>query len=60
MFRKQLTDLQHACAFAKAIVDTVREPLVVLDQDLRVIAGGIQWSRYAACQSPFVHSLAAS
>ena len=38
MFRKQLTDLQHACAFAEAIVDTVREPLVVLDQDLRVIA----------------------
>jgi chemotaxis protein methyltransferase CheR len=38
MFQKQFTDLQHACAFAKAIVDTVREPLVVLDQDLRVIA----------------------
>jgi chemotaxis protein methyltransferase CheR len=38
MFRKQLTDLQHARAFAEAIVDTVREPLVVLDQDLRVIA----------------------
>ena len=38
MFRKQFTDLQNACAFAEAIVNTVREPLVVLDQDLRVIA----------------------
>jgi len=38
MFKKQLTDLQSACAFAEAIVATVREPLVVLDQDLRVIA----------------------
>jgi hypothetical protein len=26
MFRKQLTDLQSACAFAEAIVATVREP----------------------------------
>jgi chemotaxis protein methyltransferase CheR len=38
MFRKQFTDLQNACDFAEAIVNTVREPLVVLDQDLRVIA----------------------
>jgi two-component sensor histidine kinase len=38
MFRKQFTNLQNACAFAEAIVNTVREPLVVLDQDLRVIA----------------------
>jgi two-component sensor histidine kinase len=38
MFRKQFSDLQNACAFAEAIVNTVREPLVVLDQDLRVIA----------------------
>ncbi len=29
---------KHAGAFARAIVDTVREPLVVLDQDLRVLA----------------------
>ena len=36
-FRKQFTDLQNACAFANAIVATVREPLLVLDQDLRVI-----------------------
>jgi two-component sensor histidine kinase len=38
MFTKQLTDLQSAWAFAEAIVATVREPLVVLNQDLRVVA----------------------
>ena len=38
MFRKQFTNVQDACALAHAIVDTVREPLVVLDQDLRVVA----------------------
>jgi PAS domain S-box-containing protein len=37
-FRKQFTDVQDACALAYAIVDTVREPLVVLDQELRVVA----------------------
>jgi two-component sensor histidine kinase len=37
-FRKQFTDVQDACALAHAIVDTVRVPLVVLDQDLRVVA----------------------
>jgi chemotaxis protein methyltransferase CheR len=45
MFRKQLTNLQHACAFAEAIVNTVREPLVVLDQDLRVIAASRSFYR---------------
>ena len=38
MFRKQFTNLQNACAFAEAIVNTVREPLLVLDQDLRIVA----------------------
>jgi two-component sensor histidine kinase len=38
MFRKQFTDVQDAWKLAHAIVDTVREPLVVLDQDLRVVA----------------------
>jgi len=38
ILRDQLTNLQNACAFAEAIVATVREPLVVLDQDLRVVA----------------------
>jgi chemotaxis protein methyltransferase CheR len=38
MFRKEFTDPQNLNAFANAIVDTVREPLVVLDKNLRVIA----------------------
>src|ERR1700675_887050 len=38
MFRKQFTEVQDAWALAHAIVDTVREPLIVLDQDLRVVA----------------------
>ena len=37
-FRKQFTDAADACALAQAIVDTVREPVLVLDKDLRVIA----------------------
>jgi two-component sensor histidine kinase len=37
-FRKQFTDVKDACALAQAIVDTVREPVLVFDQDLRVIA----------------------
>jgi two-component sensor histidine kinase len=38
-FRKQFTDIEDACALAQAIVDTVREPVLVFDKDLRVIAG---------------------
>ena len=38
MFRKQFSEVEDACALAQAIVDTVREPLIVLDKDLRVIA----------------------
>ena len=45
MFRKQFTDLQNACAFAEAIVNTVREPLVVLDHDLRVVAASRSFYR---------------
>ena len=37
MIRKKFTTAQDACALAHAIVDTVREPIVVLDQELRVI-----------------------
>ena len=37
-FRKQFTDIEDACALAQAIVDTVREPVLVFDKDLRVIA----------------------
>lgn len=37
-FRDQFTDIADACALAQSIVDTVREPVLVLDQRLRVIA----------------------
>jgi chemotaxis protein methyltransferase CheR len=37
-FRDQFTDVADACALAQSIVDTVREPVVVLDKGLRVIA----------------------
>jgi hypothetical protein len=37
-FRKQFVDAADACALAQAIVDTVREPVLVLDKALRVIA----------------------
>jgi len=38
MFRTQFPNVQDAWILAHAIVDTVREPLIVLDQDLRVVA----------------------
>jgi PAS domain-containing protein len=37
-FRKQFTDIEDAFALAQAIVDTIREPLLVFDKELRVIA----------------------
>jgi two-component sensor histidine kinase len=37
-FRKQFTNAADACALAQSIVDTVGEPVVVLDKGLRVIA----------------------
>jgi two-component sensor histidine kinase len=37
-FRTQFADVEDACALAQAIVDTVREPVLVLDKVLRVIA----------------------
>jgi nitrogen-specific signal transduction histidine kinase len=37
-FRDQFTDIADACALAQSIVDTVREPLLVLDKGLRVVA----------------------
>jgi two-component sensor histidine kinase len=45
VFGKQFTDLRNACAFAEAIVNTVREPLVVLDQDLRVVTASRSFYR---------------
>ena len=38
MFKQQFSNASDACALAQAIVDTVREPLLVLDHDLRVVA----------------------
>ena len=35
---KPFSDVEDARALAQAIVDTVREPLLVLDEDLRVVA----------------------
>ena len=37
-FREQFTNVADACALAQSIVDTVREPVIVLDRKLRVIA----------------------
>src|SRR5271157_4386823 len=37
-FRQQFTTVADAWALAQGIVDTVREPVLVLDKDLRVIA----------------------
>jgi hypothetical protein len=37
VFKKQFSEVEDAC-LAQAMVDTVREPLIVLDKDLRVIA----------------------
>ena len=37
-FRTQFSEVEDACALAQAMVDTVREPLIVLDKDLRVVA----------------------
>jgi chemotaxis protein methyltransferase CheR len=45
MFSEQFTDKQDASALAHAIVDTVREPFVVLDEDLRVVAASRSFYR---------------
>ncbi len=42
---KKFTNSLDACALAHAIVDTVREPIVVLDQDLRVIVASRSFYR---------------
>ena len=38
VFMKQFAGIEDACALAQAIVDTVREPVLIFDKDLRVIA----------------------
>jgi len=45
MFSQQFIDSHDASALANAIVDTVREPFVVLDEDLRVIAASRSFYR---------------
>ena len=41
----QLSEIEAARAFAQAIIDTVREPVLVLDQDLRVITASRSFYR---------------
>jgi two-component sensor histidine kinase len=38
VFRQKFSEVEDACSLAQAIVDTIREPLIVLDKDLRAIA----------------------
>jgi two-component sensor histidine kinase len=38
VFKNQFSEVEDACALAQAMVDTVREPLIVLDKGLRVVA----------------------
>jgi two-component sensor histidine kinase len=38
VFKKHFSEVEDACALAQAMVDTVREPLIVLDKELRVVA----------------------
>jgi two-component sensor histidine kinase len=45
MFSEQFIDSHDASALAHAIVDTVREPFVVLDEDLRVVAASRSFYR---------------
>jgi PAS domain-containing protein len=40
-----LTKIEEAREFAQAIIDTVREPFLVLDQDLRVISASLSFYR---------------
>ena len=48
--RNPLAKLAHGHSLAEAIVDTVREPLVVLDRDLRVIAASRSFNRTFAAE----------
>jgi PAS domain S-box-containing protein len=48
--RNPLAALAHGHTLAEAIVDTVREPLVVLDRDLRVIAASRSFYRTFAVE----------
>jgi two-component sensor histidine kinase len=45
MFTEQFVDIRDASTLAHAIVDTVREPFVVLDEELRVVAASRSFYR---------------
>jgi two-component sensor histidine kinase len=45
MFSEQFTDSHDASVLATAIMDTVREPFVVLDEDMRVVAASRSFYR---------------
>src|ERR1700732_1293956 len=45
MFSEQFADSHDASALATAIIDTVREPFVVLDEGLRVVAASSSFYR---------------
>lgn len=45
MFEKKFNTVQDACALAHAIVATVREPIVCLDEELRVIVASRSFYR---------------
>lgn len=45
MFEKKFTSVRDACALAHAIVATVREPILVLDEELRVIVASRSFYR---------------
>jgi len=48
--RNPLAAVAHGHTLAEAIVDSVREPLVVLDRDLRVIAASRSFYRTFAVE----------
>jgi PAS domain-containing protein len=52
-------DIEDARALAQAIVDTVREPLLVLDGDLRVLAVSRSFSRIPRRQDDRVEGIVA-
>jgi two-component sensor histidine kinase len=45
MFSEQFADVHDASVLASAIVDTVREPFVVLDEEMRVVAASRSFYR---------------
>ena len=48
--RNPLATVAYGHSLAEAIVDTVREPLVVLDRDLRVVAASRSFYRTFAAE----------